>query len=141
MAKETLVIDSSVVVKWFIEEKGSDIALRFRDEFAKGNLRLSVPSLVFYEVINALKVSRIFDEKDLVTAARSMSSYDFEVWLPRGKVLEESARLSSRKGVTVYDACYVALAVRRKTKLLTEDDELLQKFPNVAISLHAQGRS
>jgi len=90
---------------------------------------LAVPTLLFYEVANALRFSGIFDETDLALAAKSLSKYRFVVWRPRGKLLELSAQLSVREDVTVYDACYVALARRLGSKVITEDKELLSKFP------------
>jgi predicted nucleic acid-binding protein len=50
MEKETLVLDASVIVKWFCEEEYTDIALRLRDRFFVGELTIVVPELMFYEV-------------------------------------------------------------------------------------------
>ena len=130
MAKtDEYVVDSSIVTKWFLVESDSDQAIKIRNEFATGKLRLTVPTLLFYEVTNALRFSSVFNEMDLSLAAKSLSKYRFGIWRPRGKLLELSAQLSVRENVTVYDACYVALAKRLKTRLVTEDKELLDKFP------------
>ncbi|HEV2225564.1 MAG TPA: type II toxin-antitoxin system VapC family toxin [Nitrososphaerales archaeon] len=133
--KDQLVADSSVVAKWFLTERGSDNATKLRDEFATGRLKLVVPTLLFYEVMNALRFSGAFNRADLVTAARSLSKYRFDIWRPRGKLLELSAELSFEKGLTVYDACYVALARRISSKVITEDKELLEKFPAHTLAL------
>jgi len=127
--KNEYVIDSSIVTKWYLIEENSNHAIRLRDEFATGRLRLAVPTLLFYEVTNALRFSGVFNETDIVLAAKSLSKYQFGIWRPRGKLLEMSAQLSIRDGITVYDACYVALAKRLRKKLLTEDKELLEKYP------------
>ena len=68
--------------------------------------------------------------------ARSLSRHKSSIWRPRGRLLELSAELSVREDVTVYDSCYVALAQRLGTKFITEDNELLQKFPNDTLPLH-----
>ena len=127
--KDEYVVDSSIVTKWFLVETDSDQAIKLRNEFATGRLRLTVPTLLFYEVTNALRFSTVFDEMDLALTAKSLSKYRFGIWRPRGKLLELSVQLSVRENVTVYDACYVALAKRLKTRLVTEDKELLYKFP------------
>jgi predicted nucleic acid-binding protein len=132
--KDRFVVDSSVVAKWFLTEPGSDRAIELRDEFATGRLDLSVPTLLFYEVMNALRFSGSFSRADLSMAARSLSNYRFDIWRPRGKVLELSTELSHDKDVTVYDACYVALAQRIGSKVVTEDRELLTKFPERAVA-------
>jgi predicted nucleic acid-binding protein len=110
--------------------------MKIRNEFATGRLRLTVPTLLFYEVTNALRFSGVFNETDLTLAAKSLSKYRFGIWRPRGKLLELSAQMSVRENVTVYDACYVALARRLKTKLVTEDKELLDKFPTDTVRIN-----
>ncbi|MBI3858896.1 MAG: type II toxin-antitoxin system VapC family toxin [Thaumarchaeota archaeon] len=136
--KDEFVIDSSVVTKWFVDEPNSDRAIQIRDEFATGRFRLAAPTLLFYEVMNALRFTGAFNESDLVVASKSLSKYQFEVWRPRGKLLELSTQLSVRGDVTVYDACYIALAQRIGSRLITEDMELLAKFPKLAMAMTDQ---
>ena len=137
--KNEFVVDASIVTKWFLVETNSNQAIRLRDEFAAGRLRLTIPTLLFYEVTNALRSSGVFNEADLILAAKSLSKYRFGIWRPKGKLLELSVQLSAREDVTVYDACYVALAKRLKTSLVTEDKELLDKFPTDTILLTRLG--
>jgi predicted nucleic acid-binding protein len=134
--KDEYVIDSSIVTKWFLVESNSDQAIKLRNEFATGRVKLTVPTLLFYEVTNALRFSGVFSETDLTLAARSLSKYRFGIWRPRGKLLELSAQLSVRANITVYDACYVSLAKRLKTQLVTEDKELLDKFPTDTVRIN-----
>jgi predicted nucleic acid-binding protein len=136
--KDEFVIDSSVVTKWFISENDSERAVRVRDSFATGKIGLAVPTLMFYEVMNALRFSGAFKEKELVVAAKSLSKYSFEIWRPRGKLLELSAQLSIKGDVTIYDACYVALAQRIGSRVITEDKEILAKFPKFSVSITDQ---
>lgn len=133
--KEEYVVDSSVVVKWFITEPGSEQALRLRDAFATGRVSLVAPTLLFYEVMNAIRFSGVFDAEELVLASRSLSKYEFEIWRPKGRLLELSAQLSVEENVTVYDAVYVALAKRIGSRLFTEDKELLSKFPGLTLPI------
>lgn len=135
--KEEYVVDSSVVTKWFLIESDSKLAIGLRDDFATGRVSLVAPTLLFYEVMNALRYSALFDEADLVRAAKSLSKYQFGVWRPRGKLLELSAMLSLRQDLTIYDACYVALAQRIRSKVITEDKEILDKFPDLTISMRS----
>lgn len=139
MAKNQFVVDSSVVAKWFLTEPGSGEAIELRDGFATGRLKLAVPSLLFYEVMNALRFSGSFIRPDLLVAARSLSKYRFDIWRPRGKLLELSVELSVEQNLTVYDACYVALAKRTNSKVITEDGELLSKFPSDTMALSGFG--
>ncbi len=135
METRTLVVDSSVVVKWFLTEEGSEKAIKLFDEFAAGRMKIAAPTILYYEVANALKRSASFNEESLRGAARALSGYAFEVWHAQGSFLEEALSLSIRKDITVYDASFVALALRKNVSLCTEDSELLTKFPEVTVSL------
>jgi predicted nucleic acid-binding protein len=132
---DEFVVDSSVVVKWFLNEKDTDIAIRVRDGFATDRIKLSVPTLLFYEVMNALRFSGTFTEQDLNKASKSLSKYRFEIWRPVGRLLELSTMLSLKEDLTVYDASYIGLAYRKGSKVLTEDRELIEKFPKFTLSL------
>lgn len=135
--KNEFVVDASVVTKWFLVEPDSHEAIGLRDDFAMGRIKLTVPTLLFYEVVNALRFSGEFEEAELGLAARSLSKYQFGMWRPRGKLLELSAELSLREDLTVYDACYVALARRIESKVITEDRELLSKFPTHTMPMNS----
>jgi len=126
------VVDASVCAKWYLDEEYSDRARLLRDEFVKGQIAITVPSLLFYETLNALRHSRAFDEKELPVAADSLSKYGFEVWEPRGEVYREAARLSLAQEITVYDAAYVALSEHLRALFYTVDKKLLDRFPRRA---------
>jgi len=48
-----VVVDTSVVVKWFIVKDYSKEARLLRDAYAMGVLDLAAPSILPYEVLNA----------------------------------------------------------------------------------------
>ena len=126
------MVDASVCAKWYLDEEYSDRARLLRDEFVKGQIAITVPSLLFYETLNALRYSRAFDEKELPVVADSLSKYGFEVWEPRGEVYREAARLSLAQDITVYDAAYVALSEHLRALFYTVDKKLLDRFPRRA---------
>jgi predicted nucleic acid-binding protein len=132
LEKPKAVIDASVVAKWFLEEEFSDKAKILRDSFVTGKLTISVPILIFYEALNALKYSGVYNEEELAHVARALSKYGFETWEPKGKLYEQMAKISLRHDVSVYDAAYIALALHLKAVFYTADLELTQKFPESA---------
>jgi predicted nucleic acid-binding protein len=95
--KDEFVVDSSVVTRWFLVESDSDLAPSLRDDFATGRVSLAVPTLLFYELLNALRFSGAFDEKGLALAGRALSKYQSGIWRPRRKLLELSAMQSQRR--------------------------------------------
>jgi len=129
LEKQKAVADASIVAKWFLEEQFSDKARQLRDSFVTGKLTISVPSLLFYETLNALWHSGLFKEEELTLVARALTKYGLDVWEPKGKTYEQSAMLSLKHDISVYDASYVALALHLKVILYTADSQLIQKFP------------
>lgn len=131
MEEQKVVADASVVAKWFLEEEFSDSAQLLRDAFVTAKLTISVPSLLFYEALNALRYSGVYNGAQLALAARSLSKYGFEVWQPKGKLYEQIAKLSLEKEISVYDASYIALATSLEAILYTADLTLTQKCPQI----------
>jgi len=132
LERQKAVADASIVTKWFLEEDFSENARQLRDAFVTDKLTLSVPSLLFYETLNALWHSGLFSQGELVLAARALSKYGFDMRQPKGKIYEQSAALSSKYEISVYDASYIALALHLKAILYTADQELVKKFPKNA---------
>src|SRR3989442_12673148 len=66
------VMDASVAVKWFLDEEYGDEALRLQSDFFEGIVSLRVPSILPYEVLNALQHSRRFRGRDLLEAGSAI---------------------------------------------------------------------
>ena len=58
---EKAVVDASVVVKWFVSEDNTPESLSLRDAFVGNQIDLFAPSLMPFEVVNALR--RASDEE------------------------------------------------------------------------------
>ncbi len=120
-----VVLDASVVVKWFTDETNTKAALRFQGEISRGEVLAFEPDLVYYEVANALVRGVRAPAEHVASALRILSDVPWEVSGPTPTLLEDAVSLSSnRAGLTVYDAVYVALAPRREAELVTADGEL-----------------
>ncbi len=130
LEKQKAVVDASVAAKWYLEEEYSDEARLLRDSFVTGSLSISVPTLFFYETLNALRYSRVFDQAELGEAATSLSKYGLDVWHPSGRLLAETATLSLKHDATMYDASYVALSSHLHVQLYTADRDIVAKFPS-----------
>ena len=120
------VIDASVAVKWFLEERETEAALALQSDFLEGRLRLRVPSIFPYEVLNALAFSRRFRDRELIEAARDLDRSDFISMPLFGEYFEHTVALSARERITIYDASYLALAEALQCPLFTADETLLK---------------
>ena len=120
------VVDASLVIKWFVPEVDSDAARRWLD----ASHDYVAPDLLFPETGNAVwkKVRRgelsPDDAQQLVT---DLSVIAVEAVSMRG-LLPDAHALALRTGITVYDATYLALAVRLETQLVTGDDRFARRL-------------
>jgi len=125
--RHEIVVDSSVVVKWFSVEEDTEKALSLKDQHVKGTRTLSVCDLLYFEVANALRFKRTFDETSLGEAMNRL----FALHLQRGAVdpnlLGHAANIAYKSGVTIYDAVPVALAKMRGIQCITSDVETQYK--------------
>ncbi|GAB4310153.1 MAG: type II toxin-antitoxin system VapC family toxin [Promethearchaeota archaeon] len=124
----TFVVDASVVVKWFIREERSDAAVEVRDKFVEGRIHLAAPSLLYFEVLNALKYSRLFDTKDLELAAEALENYGIEKVEMRRDAGREMVRAAVDYDLTIYDASYVGLALHLGVPFITADEGIKKKL-------------
>jgi len=118
-----LVVDASVVVKWYIPEQHHEQARGLRDAYLDGTFDLFAPALMPFEAINALRHSGHYEGERLEEALKSLPEYgiDFVPFNKTGPV----AVIATSLGITVYDAAYVALAQKLNTKTYTADGNLL----------------
>jgi len=130
------VIDASVVVKWFVEEEYTKEALMLRDSYKEGLLDLIAPSLLPFEVLNALKYSGAFGEIELKEIANILESLQITLYDLEGEYSSKTIMLAMRWGLTIYDASYVALAIAEKAPFYTADEKLLKKITDLGVGKH-----
>lgn len=129
MEKSTkIVIDASVIIKWFIEEHDSEIANQVKEDYQKQIIDLSTPDLLSYEVLNVLRFKPSMGENDLCKVAKDLEDFQLEKFTFEGDTAKKTVKLSLKYGITVYDAAYVSLAAFHKSCFLTADEKLTTKL-------------
>ncbi len=131
-----IVLDASVVVKWFVEEEYSDIAILIRDRYVDGYIDIHSPSLMTYEVLNALKYSGEFGVEELWKVVEALNDYQFRLHDLTPEMGRLAVEISLMHGVTIYDASYVALAKLLDAPLYTADEKLLRKMGDTPFVRH-----
>ena len=122
-----LVLDSSFAVAWIAGEARESVALHeFSDRFLAGTLELHAPELFVAETANALWKSVRRGLRTLDDGVEMFANLmDAAIELHRHRDLAVAALdLALRRGIPVYDAFYVALAVREVLPLFTADRKL-----------------
>lgn len=130
------VLDASVVLKWFHSEGEENVeaARRLRKRFEAGELRVLAPPLLWLEVLNVAARRWRWTEDQLERLATSLPELGFELLEPE---LPDVARWSAR-GLTAYDAAYVAVAEGTGIELITDDAEIVGVASGVAAALASQ---
>ncbi len=124
---QSVVVDASVAVRWFVPEQDSEDALTLRDQHIEGRLTLYAPALIIYEVANALRYRSDITETDLEYNIEALFQLDIAFIAPSSKSTAKATLTAKKLGITVYDAVYVELAEDIGCKLVTADDDLNRK--------------
>jgi len=121
MAQRSLVIDASIVVKWFSAsgEESVPQAVDILERHVGGGLKIVVPDLLYYEVANALVHKKSLTEDKISLALKSLFDLDLETVAISAALMVLSIELARKSGITVYDACYAAIAKDTGTPLVT----------------------
>ena len=136
MAGRVYVVDASVVLKWFVSEDYSKEAEALREAYANGLIDLAAPSLLPYEVLNALKYSTAFGEDELKEVAEVLDDLQITYYGLQKELAAKAAEIAMRKGVTVYGSSYLALAHRLQTIVYTADERLIRKTSGTRLVEH-----
>ena len=121
------MIDASVMARWFGPMADPPSAL-WRSYFEAGQLDITVPPLLFLELVNIASRQWRWSEEGLLGLVRRLEDARFVILDPRlDRVVSWTAR-----GLTAYDATYVALAEERGSVLVTNDRQILAVATGIA---------
>ncbi len=121
-----IVPDASVIAKWFLEEEGSLQSLLLRDDFVAGDAELHAPSLLPFEVMNAIRFSPVVSVERAQQIHSALEGYGLHYHNLAGEFGRRALRLAYASYLSVYDAAYIALAKLLNTKVVTADLQLIR---------------
>ncbi|WP_439613928.1 type II toxin-antitoxin system VapC family toxin [Reyranella sp.] len=113
----TIVVDASIVLKWVLEEQGSEAAEELLEK------DLAAPSLWLLEAANALWRRTVRGELTQAEAVERLTELSKApiASVPLEQDLPEAMRLALQLNHPVYDCLYLALAKRLGTYVITAD--------------------
>ncbi len=128
--KQPLILDASVVVKWFSvdNEQDYDKALFILELIKNGEIWLIIPDLLLYELSNALLKGKNFDIESLNVAVKTILALEVEIFNAQLPLLEKANEIAATYSLTVYDALYAALAVIKQCQLITANPKCFNKL-------------
>ena len=122
-----LVVDSSVVVKWFVIESYSAQAELILNDYQVEKYTFLAPDFLNAEVGNILwkkQAFRGFDPTDALRIVKAFRKLTF-TQVPTADLLEDAYNLAVKYQRSVYDMLYVALSVREGCSFVTADEKLV----------------
>jgi len=124
-----LVLDASVITKWFFEEEDTDQALKLLEKHKLETIQINVPVLLFFEFGNTVvkKFREDIDtRKEFNRNLTDLLSIQLSFAETTPDLLKLVYSVASRYEITFYDATYVALAKSLKCDFVTADKKLVE---------------
>jgi predicted nucleic acid-binding protein len=131
-----LVVDASVVAKWFFLEEHSAQSRRL----LAPRRALLAPDLIWSELGNIAwkRVRRgELQADEAAQMVADMSRMPLEI-APTHALLPPALELALATGCTVYDCMYVALAINRRCRLATADERLVNALSATPFARHVR---
>jgi predicted nucleic acid-binding protein len=122
-----VILDSSVVVKWFSKEVKSEEALRIMDSYIEGSTEIIVSDILLCEVANALRYKPDYTPEKLKNALTQLFNLRMKITHLNGELMNRAGEIAYEGKITLYDALPVAIAENRKTVCITADEETQYK--------------
>jgi predicted nucleic acid-binding protein len=122
-----IVLDSSVVVKWFSTESKSVEALKILDSHIQGTVELTISEILICEIGNALRYKPDYDIQKWKTALAQLYNLHMNLTHLTEDLASRTGEIAYEGKVTFYDALPVAIAENRKTICITADEETQYK--------------
>ncbi|ALL00361.1 hypothetical protein Pyrde_0311 [Pyrodictium delaneyi] len=126
-----IVVDASILVKWFVPEEFSDRAEAILNDHLDARVAVAAPSYALLELANALRkyVARgVMGPREAGEAFSLLLEMDIEFREMDEELAREALGYALDNGVTVYDAYYIVLAKRLGTVFYTADGKLLRQL-------------
>ncbi len=136
---KNLVVDSSISVKWFIEEEDSDIAQLILDQYTDGTLSFLAPNLIQAEFGNIVWKKLVFRGLSIVDADFAIQEFKTIsfVLTPISILFDEAFQIAVKYKRSFYDSLYLALSVKENCEFVTADEKFYnavkQDFPKMIL--------
>jgi len=137
-ATDRIVVDASIVMAWCFDDESTPLTDGILD-LASTGAEIVVPAIWPFEVANALLVA---ERRKRISVAQATAflgrlgryAISAEQTLA-SQAFDEILALARQHGLTVYDAAYLELALRRALPLATLDNDLRRAARRAGIPL------
>lgn len=122
-----LVIDSSVAIKWFVQEPYSEQAILLLDAYKVGKLSFYAPELMRVEAASIAWKKWMFQDAQLDDVEKMLAQLQqLSIrYIPDTQLLPEAWKIAVQLKRTIYDSLYLTLAIRLDCMFVTADEKLV----------------
>ncbi|MHB8287876.1 MAG: PIN domain-containing protein [Acidimicrobiales bacterium] len=123
----TLLVDTSVLIKWFHSEGESQVnaARALREAARRGEVETRVIDLALYEMGNVLLRSLRWSGSDVADQLDDLVVICGSPLAVTADWLRDAAIVAAANDLTFYDACWAAAAQALRVSLVSADGQLL----------------
>ena len=125
--RETIVLDSSVVFKWFYfkNESGVETARGLHEKAVSRYFHILSPELLLYEIINTFKSRTEIDAALLEEILKELFHILIFIKLD-SKDYINAYEISKKTNISIYDSIYIAISEKHKAPFITADKKLYE---------------
>jgi predicted nucleic acid-binding protein len=118
---DKIIVDTSVLIKWFTDEPGSTDAQKILKQQQNSKIQIILPDIVLLELVNALYWAKKFTYEHILIVLEAMSKIKIIYKGLNNSLLPAASLLMIRYKIQSYDALFIALAEVEKCPLITVD--------------------
>jgi predicted nucleic acid-binding protein len=135
--KASVVIDASITAAWFLPGEQTDYTEALFERVSSAGFEVIAPRLWAYEIRNTVlmafrrgRITKIESQQILV------SLNNLSVDLSEPASYDDLFALAQARGLTVYDAAYLAVALRQELPLASLDRQLIRAAAEVSVKIY-----
>lgn len=129
---ETVILDSSVVFKWFYfkNEDSVETAKSLYRKTVSGYFHVLTPELLLYEIINTFKFRTEIDAILLEEILKELFNILIFIKLD-SKDYINAYEISKKTNNSIYDSIYIALSEKYRASFITADKKLYETLSSL----------
>lgn len=131
MKQQSVVLDTSVILKWISKEKEDHLAQaeELLVAIVQGKIQAVTIDFLLLELANVLLKAKKLPPERIEIAVKLVINLDIKMIAVSPQLIYASTVLAQKYNITLYDSIYLALAQERGTKVLTADKAVAKISP------------
>lgn len=135
MSDKILVVDTNILIKLFVNEEYSDLAVDLLKKVRSEKINLISPQfskIEFYSIIKKKEILRQIDFEKCLEIFKMFLELKISFVKEDWDLLNESFRLAKKiDQTTIYDCVFVELARKIEADFISEDIKILKKSKSI----------